>query len=267
MKVAIVAIFKNESMGLREWLEHYKWQGVDRILLLDNNSTDNWKEKSKGFESFIEVVPVQKDHAQTEHYNQVGMPWLKANAIDVVGVVDLDEYVFGTDGKPLKAHLERLFSDDTLGKVQLTWRAFGSSGMDRQPSSIRKGFTWRKKDDPALNIKCFSRVRNLIAIQVHDHEVKGKAVRDPPGLQLNHYAIQSREFYEKVKMKRGDVQHANATNLRNWAYFKKHDFDDLEDTLLKDQVEAFEKLQRGGRRKRGSTRRRKGTYKRLRYRF
>ena len=43
LRVGLMAIFKNESMGIREWIEHYVWQGVDKILLINNNSTDYWK--------------------------------------------------------------------------------------------------------------------------------------------------------------------------------------------------------------------------------
>ena len=49
MKLALMAMFKNEAMGIREWVEHYVWQGVDTILLLDNNSTDDWRSKIRDF--------------------------------------------------------------------------------------------------------------------------------------------------------------------------------------------------------------------------
>ena len=34
-RIAIVAIFLNESHGMHEWLDHYMWQGIDEILLLE----------------------------------------------------------------------------------------------------------------------------------------------------------------------------------------------------------------------------------------
>ena len=39
--LSIVAIFKNESWILKEWIEHYLNQGVDHFFLIDNGSTDN----------------------------------------------------------------------------------------------------------------------------------------------------------------------------------------------------------------------------------
>ena len=40
--LCLVAIFKNESHILKEWIEHYLNQGVDKIFLVDNGSTDSY---------------------------------------------------------------------------------------------------------------------------------------------------------------------------------------------------------------------------------
>ena len=39
--VGVMAIMKNETDVLREWIQHYRWQGVDKIFLIDNGSTDD----------------------------------------------------------------------------------------------------------------------------------------------------------------------------------------------------------------------------------
>ena len=38
---SIVAMFKNESWGLKEWIEHNKLHGVDHIYLVDDFSEDD----------------------------------------------------------------------------------------------------------------------------------------------------------------------------------------------------------------------------------
>jgi hypothetical protein len=43
MKIVVVAMFKNESHVLKEWIEHYLREGVDTFLLTDNDSSDNYK--------------------------------------------------------------------------------------------------------------------------------------------------------------------------------------------------------------------------------
>lgn len=36
----VIAIFKNETIDMKEWIEHYIWQGASHIYLADNESTD-----------------------------------------------------------------------------------------------------------------------------------------------------------------------------------------------------------------------------------
>ena len=60
--------------------------------------------------------------------------------------------------------------------------------------------------------------------------------RAGPPLQLNHYPIQSWEFFESVKMRRGAADVADSENARDRAYFEKYDFREVEDTALRDFV-------------------------------
>ena len=39
--LSVMAIFKNETMNLKLWIEHYLWQGVEHFYLIDNGSNDN----------------------------------------------------------------------------------------------------------------------------------------------------------------------------------------------------------------------------------
>ena len=38
--LAIVAVFKNEADVLDEWIQHYVLEGVSKLYLIDNGSTD-----------------------------------------------------------------------------------------------------------------------------------------------------------------------------------------------------------------------------------
>ena len=241
LKFAVMAIFKNEAMGIREWIQHYQWQGVDEILLLNNGSTDNWKEKIQGLKN-LTVLDAPKPHAQLENYNKIGIPWLKSNGVDVVAVLDLDEYMFGKDGKILGEHIQEAFNGSESPSIfTCPWTMFGSSGLDKQPESIRKEFIWRKKHIPFLYRefciqlkKSVFLLKDLEELDVHIPVVVGNSIACPKGIQLNHYAIQSKEYYEKVKMSRGDVKSAVYQNVRDWKYFEKYDFNDEKDTQLRD---------------------------------
>jgi hypothetical protein len=54
-------------------------------------------------------------------------------------------------------------------------------------------------------------------------------------LHLNHYRIQSWEFYKKVKMTRGDGAFKGFNNIRTRKYFQIHDYKDMKDTELRDK--------------------------------
>jgi hypothetical protein len=240
LKFAVMGIFKNEEIVIREWIEHYQWQGVDEILLLNNGSTDNWKDKIHGL-NHVTIIDAPKQGVQNENYNTIGMPWLKENKVDVVAILDLDEFMFGTDGKKLKEHVIKIFSaPNRPSKFVCNWTMFGSSGLNNQPESIRKSFTWKKRNinDNENNVKGVIWLNDILdnGIDLHNSKVSGRTDKCPSGIQLNHYAIQSKEYFEKVKMSRGNATRPN--NPRNWNYFKAYNHRNQENTQLKQLTES-----------------------------
>jgi hypothetical protein len=59
-------------------------------------------------------------------------------------------------------------------------------------------------------------------------------------MQLNHYLVQSKQYFKEVKMTRGAADIPAHENLRDWTYFKQHDFHEIEDATLKNLVEAVD---------------------------
>jgi hypothetical protein len=73
----------------------------------------------------------------------------------------------------------------------------------------------------------------------HIPDVIGKLQTCPKGLQVNHYPIMSREYYNKVKKPRGDVYTKLHNSARDDDYFTRYDKNVVEDRLLADQVKKF----------------------------
>lgn len=239
-KFAVLAIFKNEEMGIREWIEHYLWQGADLIVLLDNNSTDNYRDKIKDFDAnTVIVLPAKEKHAQVKHYSTAGLKTLRENNVGMVAVLDLDEFMFSKDGKPLKKTLIDIFdANKDAASITCNWTMFGSSSRVVQPISVRNSFTWKKSGLHQLpkSIYLVDKIKNTIDVHTTNN---GKNIDGNERLQLNHYAIQSKEYFEKVKMTRGAADGIQHENLRDWKYFNSYDFHDEEDTLL---IEHMNKL-------------------------
>ncbi len=235
MRYAAMAIIKNEEIGLREWIEHYSSQGMEKILLLDNASTDASTRIAQEY-SHVTVLPAPLPQQQVKYYNELGLPWLKAQGIDAVVVVDADEYMFGKDGRKLSEHASELFRQHGASQLSIPWTMFGSSGFIEQPASIRTSFVWRKKNH-SFCLKSIVKVNSVLKLNVHKSLVKGLSYETNRGIQLNHYVIQSKHYFEQVKMTRGDVAKKKWASLRNWNYFKRMDYHEVIDTLLKDIIE------------------------------
>ena len=93
-KLVIVAQFKNEAESLPQWLDHYLTdEGVAAMLLVDDNSTDSWRQ---AVEPYGARVRVRSGHAhrQVENYN-LWLPTLRSEySDDWVLIVDVDEYAY-----------------------------------------------------------------------------------------------------------------------------------------------------------------------------
>ena len=135
---------------------------------------------------------------------------------------------------------------------------FGSNGYIDQPKSIIKSFTKRKKFgskgyDLNHNInwklkldyitKSISRTNKLIRLDTHNSQLKNKKQIILPEnptendlekspLHLNHYAIQSLNWFLKVKKKRGSVTCKKSNNKKNEQFFKSYDYKEIIDEEL-----------------------------------
>jgi hypothetical protein len=273
--LAVVAIFKNESEILKEWIEHYINQGVDHLFLIDNDSTDKYQ---CIVQPYIDngKVTIQKDptkHAQMQLYNTYFLKPCMAYTWCLI--CDLDEFVYARNGfDTIKEYLKSL--DIKVSQISIPWKMFGSNGYNnpsmKQPSSVVKTFTRRinyNKDTGFQGVihidttkysftKCIVRMRDVQSFDIHTHKIKNMAynisarnnktdihpnnsfskineeILKESFLHLNHYPIQSYEWFMRVKSVRGSAATAKNDNVRTASYFR--DFDavcnDIEDCEL-----------------------------------
>jgi len=269
MSLCLVAIFKNESHILNEFVKHYIKQGVDHFFFIDNGSNDNYEEQLKEFNG-LNIITLSKDPVngrQAQHYNRYCLKECKQ--YDWCIVCDLDEFIYARKGmKTIKDYLNTL-SDD-ISEVHIPWKIFGSSGFNtpdkKQPDNVVKSFTKRTNYDKRAGFqgvtmlnndkyslaKCIVRTKHLSSLWIHSHTVTNKSIGSDNNefihpskncykidetilensfLHLNHYAIQSYEWFMRVKATRGDVYFNK--NCRDAKYFKEfddasNDIDDFE---------------------------------------
>ena len=116
---------------------------------------------------------------------------------------------------------------------------FGSNNCIKHPKDIRISLTKRVKE-LNFNTKYIFQTKNVYsgALQVHGLKYGyTKKIDLSEIFRLNHYQIQSRDFFEKVKMTRGDVNLIENENVRDWKYFDKYNENtDYEDNDLKNTI-------------------------------
>ena len=213
---------------------------VDHIFLIDNGSTDDYLKEIKSFIAtgkvtlLIDPTPYDQDAIYLRQLTMY-LPVVKWMAI-----LDLDEFLYARNGT-ITSYLESL-SDD-VGAVRLGWKQFGSSGFKRQPESIIQSFLQRgpfRNDN--INIKSIFRGRAAIHLQMHAttiaHQYQDVLPHQPPRsrgseegedvlrqhqLHLNHYQLQSKEWFMKVKATRGSATTPKENEIRDETYFDVSD--------------------------------------------
>jgi glycosyltransferase involved in cell wall biosynthesis len=235
----VCAIFKDEAHILYEWICHYLARGVSRVYLVNDFSTDNFADITNTFGD--SVVVMHNDIVTNDAGRQMMIcekyfrPILMTSKW--VALVDLDEFLYSPETVDLNSVLDR---HDNHNQVLVDWLHFGSSGHVYQPQSVVEGFRMRAHLDttkPYYSYKSIFKGNSLVKFKVHSHEVTGTTHHEHSALLINHYTIQSLNFFMTVKATRGDVNnHFPLTGARrDRAYFDSYDINVVEDRRLSDQ--------------------------------
>lgn len=137
-KLAIVAIGKNESEYISEWVVFHKLVGVSHIYLYDNDSTDGMAESLQPFinDGFVDVISFPGQRKQLPAYN---------NAISRFGkdckwmaFMDCDEFLMPEKkGDDIVGILDKIAAKDkSIGGIAVNWCMYGSSGYEVKPQGL-----------------------------------------------------------------------------------------------------------------------------------
>ena len=182
-KLCILSQFKNETMTMKTWLEHYINQGIEQFYLIDNASDDNPLDILQPYidAGLVKYFYKPEKHAQLKNYkNMIETENLKEKTKWLI-ICDLDEFYYCPETKLID--IIDSYSDD-------------------------------------INIHHIDNIEN--------------AIFENDKIRLNHYPLQSLEFYTKVKMTRGDVASQEYENVRDMKYFEEYN----KDMIFKDETLA-----------------------------
>ena len=237
--LSIVAQMKNEAMNLKLWIDHYIWQGVDHFYIIDNDSNDT---SVQIIEDLIKdgypitLYKLYEKYKQSEHYRYVYDKEKLQEKTKWLIVADLDEFYYCNNSK-ISNELKKYEDYDFITSK---WKMFGSNNYIEHPKDIRTSLTKRVEKLSILG-KYIFQTKNIYSEAIDIHELNIGSYNNKIELseifRLNHYPIQSKDFFEKVKMTRGAADQLANENVRDWNYFNSYNQNnDYEDNDLKNMI-------------------------------
>ena len=252
---------------MKEWIEHYKLHGADHIYLIDDFSDDDYLPILQPYIDSGYVTLFKSDVAerfsgrQIQITNKYLLPVAKESKW--IAQVDVDEFLYSPKVIDLKEVLRKY---EDYGRVITNWVWFNSNDFINHPKGgIVNNFNKRAEYNTRVWATLYSHANpngqnepewqnlnapkcvvntdfGIDAFNVHDAINSGPSINlsyqtneDDPELLLNHYQLQSREYWETVKMHRGDCNHWYTGNTRGWHAFYSLDVGDIIDNRLKEQ--------------------------------
>jgi glycosyltransferase involved in cell wall biosynthesis len=206
-RVAVCAVMKNEGPYLGEWVAHYRLLGFDRILVYDNESTDQSASILAALQErgVLEAISwPSRDHAnpQTAAYED-GLNRVRDDC-DWVLFIDADEFLVLKQHQEVWEFTEEF--DASIGRIVVNWLCFGSSERSVQGTGlVTERFrlaSWPSFEANA-HVKSFARPRLVTGMGVHAPLTRGGTVR-PCGIPVD---LRDETFTREVDLSVAQVNH------------------------------------------------------------
>lgn len=220
--LSVLSIFKNEARNLDIWIKHYIWMGVEHFYLIDNGSDDNYMEILQKYidKGIVTLYVLDEKYAIMKHTRFVydaERIWEKSKWLLIV---DLDEFWYCLNST-ISNELKNLEMYDVIIS---RWRLFGTSGCITHPDDIRIANIHTESVHPHGTKYLFKTAAvKSEQIEIHSITNNDNTYIDVETFRINHYCIQSLEYFQNVKMIRGDAESSGNDHIRNMDYFHRYD--------------------------------------------
>ena len=251
--LAVVAIGKNESEYIAEWVAFHKAVGVERIYLYDNDSTDGMKDCIQKFidEGFVVYNQIHGSCQQFPAYCK-GL-WDYGRECKYMAFIDCDEFLTPLQyGANIVEILDNLFFKyPKAGGILVNWCMYGSSRFQKKPKGLlidnfvyranigRQGtnvtktilrpecsLMWDHPHYPVYRIGYYGIDTTGKRNNGFWNEIEGYKL-----LQINHYFTKSKEQW--IKRRSQGKADLGTTDTRTLEEFYAHDNNDVLDESAK----------------------------------
>lgn len=240
MKVALVAIAKDEDSYIDEWIEYNIKCGFDQIFLYLNDwnyiPKDN-RVKTIEFNGIARQLDCYRDFLKNHSQNY-----------DWAAFFDVDEFIFLKKHRDINHFVEDISSQFQTNQICLNWVFFGDNGISKFPegtTGVLERFTKRQSTGEST-IKSIVRMENGIYpdnfVNPHYYHYEGVSPSgfrtngpyndniDVEVAQINHYFSKTREEYQmKISRGRSDLPENSPEYYRTWGEFDMANKNEVED--------------------------------------
>lgn len=250
--LAACCTVKNEASIIREWMAFHRAAGIEKLIIIDNGSTDETVEVINSFpdRDSVDLILAPERVSQVDLYDRVLKEY--KNSIEWCAFIDADEFLYPTVGFDLRASISNF---GNVGALAAHWHIYGSAGLlDRPEGLVIQNYVRRAEDNFVFNrhVKSIVHLKNALRpLTSHLFEVKNGIFDDagndlhmgPPygffeekpathkTFRVNHYHVRSRNEYY-IKSMRGyfgvDDEKLEGEKKFN-EMFNAHDRNEIED--------------------------------------
>ena len=233
--LAIIAMFKNESLIIEEWIKYYLAEGVEHFYFIDNGSTDNYKEKISKYmdkitlivdpfrvgpksESDLKIFDDKTNSYVFKNCRIFTQPLLANNHFlekirketKWIIFIDPDEYIYIPNRESIHDWLITIDENKKLNNITdvfIPWKIFGSNDLDKQPKSIINGFNKRMSSH-----KFIKRVLNHGHIRFHGKSITRTNYLNFLGIHQCKFNVQQNTMLSNKSI----VQNNNVEHLKKF---------------------------------------------------
>lgn len=133
-KISICAIFKNEGLFLKEWLEYHLLIGIKHFYLYNNFSDDNYLNVLQPYieNGVVTLVQWPIRYGQKKAYDHCYVNF--KDDTNWIAYVDIDEFICPKFISDISLWINKF---DKYPSVVLNWKSFGVSGvLENTPTSL-----------------------------------------------------------------------------------------------------------------------------------
>ena len=255
--LSIGCVFKNESHCLYEFIEHNLYHGIDHIYLINDFSNDNFYEILEPYINngqitlFNNDIITKEPNRQSLIYDKYFINILPET--EWLAIIDLDEFLFSPNDIDVKNIIKKY--DNEYDNITVEWITYGSNHCNFQPFSLVSGFNkhCNLDDKDYYSYKSIMKADKIKNFGVHSSTLSSNKninlsyTTKKNELYINHYQLQSMDFFTKIKGTRGDADnHYDTVGLkRNVDKFKNSDLKSNEiecNTLIEQNRDIIKKV-------------------------